>query len=272
MPRSSSRDAGDARKQSPKQRNKKRHPAARPRKRTSDVSARVPAKIGPRGWILRFRKHAIRPEVKARLRTAERIFAVIILVIALFVTAVNSTILNATSDRIFDNVADLPYNEAALLLGTSRRLSSGGLNPDFTYRVDAAVDLFNAGRVSYIIASGNKEQRYYDEPEEFRKELVLRGVPDERIILDGKGYRTIDSVARCREIFGFDRCTIVTQRFHAPRAIYLADFLGVEAVAYAARDVEPRKGAKTVFREVFARVKAFTDITISKYHENGRRK
>lgn len=47
-------------------------------------------------------------------------------------------------------------------------------------------------------------------------------IPDSVIVLDYAGLRTLDSVVRAREIFGQDRFTVISQRFHNERALFLA--------------------------------------------------
>jgi len=195
-------------------------------------------------------------------RIIKRMIKILILLLVLTVVYINYHVTHTSRGRLFDKPEDLPYNKMALLLGTSPRLSTGGENPFFTYRVKAAADIFKAGRVEYIIASGNKEDRYYNEPEALRKALVELGVPSERVLLDEKGYRTLDSILRCREIFQQESYTIVSQKFHNQRALFLGLSLGANPVGYNARDVEITQGAKTLFREVFARIKAFIDLYV----------
>jgi SanA protein len=85
-------------------------------------------------------------------------------------------------------------------------------------------------------------------------------VPDSVIYLDYAGFRTFDSVIRCREIFGQNSITIISQRFHLERAIYISHYFGIGAIGYEAQDVKWSTGFRTKIRENFARVKVFLDI------------
>eukprot|EP01030_Chromulinospumella_sphaerica_P025880 gene25880-26048_t len=90
-----------------------------------------------------------------------------------------------------------------------------------------------AGKIDYIIVSGDASP-YYNEPELMRRDLVARGVPANRIVLDNAGYRTLDSILRCRDVFGQKSFTIISQKFHNERAIYIANHKGVQTVGYSA--------------------------------------
>ena len=52
-----------------------------------------------------------------------------------------------------------------------------------------------------------------------KKALIAAGIPDQRIILDYAGLRTLDSVVRAHLIFGLERFTLISQQFHNERAI-----------------------------------------------------
>jgi SanA protein len=90
--------------------------------------------------------------------------------------------------------------------------------------------------------------------------LLDKGVPADRIYLDYAGLRTLDSVVRVKEIFGQDSVTIISQKFHIQRAIFLADHHGIDAIGFAAPVVAPRYAVKTLWREQFAKVKAVLDV------------
>lgn len=170
-----------------------------------------------------------------------------------------------TGDYVFDDVQALPYNKVGLLLGTSRYSPSGGPNLYFNYRILAAAQLFKQGKIDYILVSGDNRSKDYDEPTWMRDALVAQGVPPERIELDYAGLRTLDSVVRAKEIFGLDRFTVISQKFHNERAVYLARHKGIRAVAYNAKDVKRAdKWLKIHSRELLARVKMFIDLATHK--------
>jgi SanA protein len=81
-------------------------------------------------------------------------------------------------------------------------------------------------------------------------------------VLDYAGFRTLDSVVRCREVFSEDSITIISQEFHNQRALFIANKSGVNAIAFNAQEVSKNYSLKTCIREYFARVKCVLDIYI----------
>ncbi len=96
---------------------------------------------------------------------------------------------------------------------TSKFVGPGRPNLHYEYRLDAAAQLFKAGKVQRLIASGNGAEPNYNEPRMMRADLVARGVPADRIVLDEGGMRTLDSVVRAADVYGAPDCIVVSQRF-----------------------------------------------------------
>jgi SanA protein len=163
--------------------------------------------------------------------------------------------------KVYTNVNDVPVVSAALVLGTSPTVK-GRVNLFYQYRMEAAAELWKAGKVKYIIVSGDNSTKYYDETTYMRKTLNALGVPDSVITLDYAGFRTLDSVVRAYWVFGQKNIVIVSQEFHNERAIYLAEHFGIHAVGLNAKDVPGNTGWKTSVREYFARVNAVLDVTL----------
>ena len=176
----------------------------------------------------------------------------------------NRIIIHNTESCLYDQVETIPENRVGLLLGTSPKLRGGRPNLYFNYRITAAVELFQAGKISRILVSGDNRRMNYNEPVEMRKALIAHGIPDSVIVMDFAGIRTLDSVIRAKKVFGQDRFTIISQRFHNERALYIAGRNGIEAVGFNAKDVDVYSGVKTRVRELLARVKVFIDIVVHK--------
>lgn len=176
----------------------------------------------------------------------------------------NQTIKKHTAAQIYNEVITIPQNKVGLLLGTSPKLKNGNNNLYFDYRILAAVELYKAGKIKYILISGDNRREEYNEPEEMKKALMQKGIPEKFIYLDYAGFRTLDSVIRAKEVFGQNQLTIISQRFHNERAIYLAEKNGINAIGYNAKDVNAYAGLKTNIRELLARVKMFIDLAIDK--------
>ncbi|MCF8257980.1 MAG: YdcF family protein [Flavobacteriales bacterium] len=169
-----------------------------------------------------------------------------------------------TDSAVFTVAQDVPCNRVGLLLGTSQYLKSGRPNLYFTYRIEAAVALFEAGKVERFIVSGDNSRKDYNEPEAMQMALMAAGIPTDRIHLDFAGFRTFDSVVRAEKVFGQRSFTVISQDFHNRRAIYIAQQLGLDAVGFNARDVNAYYGLRTRLRERLARVKVFMDMLLGK--------
>ncbi|MEM6684858.1 MAG: ElyC/SanA/YdcF family protein [Bacteroidota bacterium] len=166
----------------------------------------------------------------------------------------------STQGKTFNNTADIPENKVGLLLGTSKYLRSGQINLFYQYRINAAVQLYKSGKVAYILVSGDNGSTYYDEPTTFKKDLIAAGIPEDKIVLDYAGFRTLDSVIRSKEIFQQESITIISQQFHNERAIAIANAKGINAVGFNAKDVGGNSGFKVKLRETLARVAMCMDL------------
>ncbi len=168
---------------------------------------------------------------------------------------------SVAAGRVFGDLHSVPNNDVGLVLGTSE--FSGperSRNPHFTRRIAAAAELFQAGKVRSLLLSGNCDGAGYDEPGAMAAALVARGVPAEALLRDGAGFRTLDSVVRARRVFGQRRLTIVTDRFHTFRAVFLARQAGIDAVAFPSTEVPVSHSLKTRAREYLADVCACLDV------------
>ncbi len=185
----------------------------------------------------------------------------VFLAVPLFVVLGCNIIINsAAKGKTFSDVDTIPKNRVGLVLGTSKKLSNGGPNPYYTYRIKATVTLYKAGKIAFVLVSGDNGTIYYNEPTTIQKDLIKAGIPKEKIYLDYAGFRTLDSMVRAKEVFGLQQVTVISQKFHNERAIYLAERKGLQAIGYNARDVSTKQGLKVQFREYFARVKVFLDL------------
>lgn len=164
-----------------------------------------------------------------------------------------------TAPFVFDSTDGLPYNMVGVVLGTSEKMRGGYTNPYFTYRIAAAVELINTGKVEHLLVSGDNALMSYNEPRAMQRALMAAGVDSSRITLDYAGFRTFDSILRAREVFGQKSYTVISQKFHNERAIYIAKQAGLNVVGFNARDLVGARGWRTRLREKGARVKVFLD-------------
>jgi SanA protein len=133
-------------------------------------------------------------------------------------------------------------------------------------RVQTAANLYFAGKVEKLLMSGDNRYVDYNEPESMRQYAISLGVPDEDIVLDYAGRRTYDTCYRARDIFRTDSVILVTQDFHLPRALYICNMLGVDAVGVPADIQYYRKISRAIWhvREILATLDAINDIMYKK--------
>lgn len=197
-----------------------------------------------------------------RLKFLLKIFAVLAGLVILSLIGSEMAVSMTASEDLYDSVESIPSNRVGILLGTSKRVSSGNQNLYYNYRIDAAVKLFEAGKIEYILVSGDNATRYYDEPTTMKKDLVARGVPSEKIFLDYAGFRTLDSIVRSKAVFGQEKITVISQPFHNERALFIAANKDIDAIAFNAQDVSAQYGMKVRVREQLARVKVMWDLLV----------
>lgn len=173
-----------------------------------------------------------------------------------------SSVSNVSARYLYSDVDKIPVNNVGLLLGTSKYLGDGSQNYFFYNRIDAATLLYQQKKISYILISGDNRKKNYNEPRDMKLELIKRGIPEKAIYLDYAGLRTLDSVIRCHEIFGQEKITVISQKFHNERAVFIALNNGIEAVAFNANQPGGYGNFKVKKREMFARVLLLLDIYI----------
>jgi SanA protein len=167
-------------------------------------------------------------------------------VLGLVVMGANAYLVLSTRGEATGDVGEVPRAQVAIVPGA-------GVNPDGTMstmladRVRQAARLWHAGKVEKVLVSGDHGSWVYDEPDTMRKALVADGA----------------TMVRAKSIFGVRDAVVVTQGFHMPRALYLADEAGIEATGLTA-DLHPYgiQGVKSDVREALSRVKAIADVTL----------
>ena len=184
-------------------------------------------------------------------------------ILALF--AADRRVERCAAGRVYSDVETIPVREYGLVPGTSRLVHGKYLNTYFYNRVHAATALYRAGKIRKIIVSGDNGRTDYNETGDMKRELIAEGVAPDDVLSDYAGFRTLDSVVRARNLFGASEITVISQRFHCERAIYLASGNGIDAIGFEANEVAPRSiRVKLAVREAFARVLAVIDAEILK--------
>jgi SanA protein len=180
----------------------------------------------------------------------------------LLVAVGNAYVLLSTDQHSTGDVAEVPHAEVAIVPGALVK-PNGEMSAMLADRVEQASRLWHAGVVEKILVSGDHGSWVYDEPDTMRKALVADGVDPEDVFEDHAGFETWATMVRARSIFGVRDAVVVTQGFHMPRALFLADAAGIDATGLTA-DLHKWgwQGDKSTLREVLSRVKAVVDVTL----------
>lgn len=204
------------------------------------------------------------PPRRRVLRRVVRWLLIGALVATAAVVAVDRHVVGRARPRIH-LPADAPPHAVVIVLGASVR-RDGEPSAMLADRIDAAAGLWHAGKAPQVLVSGDRDpDRAYDEVGPMRDALLARGVAAAAIVEDPHGHRTLDSMARAREVYGFADALVVSNDFHVPRAVYLGlhfgiDVDGVIADAGVERPLPSR--TRHLVRESLARVLAFLDCHV----------
>jgi len=182
--------------------------------------------------------------------------------VTFLIAAANAYVLLSAPGESTSTVADVPRAEVAIVPGALVQ-PNGKMSSMLAARVKQASRLWHAGKVEKILVSGDHGSWKYDEPDTMRKALVADGVAPRDVFEDHAGFDTWATMVRARSVFGVRDAVVVTQGFHMPRALYLADAAGIDATGLTA-DLHGWgwQGTKSTVREVLSRVKAIADVTL----------
>src|SRR6185312_7333103 len=161
------------------------------------------------------------------------------------------------------SAAAVPYEPVAIVFGAAA--PGGEPSPYLSRRLDVALDLYQRGKVTVILVTGDNSRPDYDEPTVMRQYLVDRGVPEARVVRDFAGFDTWASCVRAKKIFGVDHATLVTQDFHLPRALLLCRSAGIDGYGVADTGESAAGEVELAFdssREVLAGIKAWGQAVV----------
>lgn len=186
-------------------------------------------------------------------------------IFVVFIALCDIMVSRNASGKTYDNVDNIPYRKVGLILGTSPISTwNGRRNYYFDHRIKAGAELYKAGKVDWLVVSGGdyrNTENGYDEPVAMRDSLIKQGVDSARIVLDYDGTRTLNSIAKIRDVYCQDSIIIISQEYHNERALYQARHLGIDAIGFNAKTPGKRTSWwRNRGREVLARVKLFIDV------------
>ena len=155
-----------------------------------------------------------------------------------------------------DELGSVSDVDCIVILGAGLK-SDGTPSHMLEDRIKVGVNVMNVTGIKYILMSGDRSGDYYDEPAAMKKYAESLGVDPERILIDGKGYSTYESISRLKDEYGFERVIVITQKYHLHRALYISSFFGIESVGVSSDLRGYRNQTAREIREILARVKDF---------------
>ncbi len=154
--------------------------------------------------------------------------------------------------------------EAPVVLVFGAGLAPGGVpSAVLAQRLDVAIALWKSGKARMVLVSGDNSDRFHDETRAMRRYILERGLPEEAVLGDDSGLSTYDSCVRAFSVFQVRKVLLVTQRFHLPRALYIANSVGMDAWGVAADEGLPSTRRYAV-REMFSRVLALALVLLER--------
>jgi len=199
-------------------------------------------------------------------RLLKRIIKIIIILIvaAVVVTLIINSYVKNTGSKYIVGESDAPISDVVLILGAYVR-PNGDVSSMLNDRLTVGLELYQQGKASKIIVSGDHGTVSYDEVNAMKQYLMDRGVKDEDIFMDHAGFSTYESMYRARDIFQVKKLLIVTQEYHLMRAVFIAHELGMEAYGVASdrHDYGKVMGVYGL-REIAAREKDFFKAKVFK--------
>jgi len=174
----------------------------------------------------------------------------------------NAAIKRRARGAVYHAAADVPQKPVAIVFGA--KVWASGPSAILKDRLDAGVRLYQLGKVTKLLLSGDHGRREYDEVNTMREYVLRQGVKAEDVFLDHAGFRTYATLYRARDVFGVKSAVLVTNEFHLPRAIYTGKAFGLDVVGLASDTRTYRSWARNQAREFLARTLAWIQVNITR--------
>ncbi|MBR5233513.1 MAG: YdcF family protein [Clostridia bacterium] len=193
------------------------------------------------------------------------VFFCLAFVVGIYALSVNGYMVVSTKDRILtpEDSAKLSDVDCILVLGAG--VHGTTLSHMLEDRVLTGINLYELGSAPKILMSGDHGQDDYDEVNAMKDYAKDKGVPSEDIFMDHAGFSTYESIYRARDIFQAKKIIIISQKYHLHRALFIADYLGVEAYGVDSQ-LRPYAADTNIYnsiREFLARNKEFIYVRLN---------
>ena len=186
------------------------------------------------------------------------------LLLALAVTLTVRASIHSYDRQIYSKIEDADtssWDEPRVAIVFGAAVYQDYLSVILEDRVKTAIALYKAGKVDRILVSGDNRTHEYNEPKAMAEYLASHAVDPKHIVVDYAGRSTYETCLRAHEIFGVNKAILITQGTHLPRALFLANKLGIEAYGVRADDQNyGKENSYQKLREIPAGMKAMLNV------------
>jgi vancomycin permeability regulator SanA len=186
------------------------------------------------------------------------VFALLLLVSA---WVINAYVVVKGKDRTFQTPESAPAVDAVIVPGASV-YRSGRLSPVLRQRMEGALRYLSLHNGAKLILSGHAIPHGYSETTAMNEFARANAVPEKDIMVDDRGRSTYVTLLNFRRASPLRRILIVSQDYHLPRALYIAEAMGFEAAGLVVNE-DPSLAGNMPLREYFTRLKDFLLLRIS---------
>lgn len=185
------------------------------------------------------------------------IFCLIILLIVLSIFEV----MYVYGQKYILEMKDLPVDcDTVIILGA-------GVRPDgnpcdlLADRLDTGAKVYVRRICKTILLTGDNSGEEYNELRVMKNWIMNNyteaNIKKDDLLIDNCGFCTYDSMYRAKNIFNIKSAVISTNRYHLPRAIYIARKLGIEAYGIVSDIRKYDRMRIYKYRELVAQIKDF---------------
>ncbi|URM37426.1 SanA/YdcF family protein [Flavobacterium anhuiense] len=174
------------------------------------------------------------------------------------VVSVNYYVKSSTKTKIYYSAKKFPKNDVGIIFGAG--INGNQPSKYLKDRLDAGIMLWKAKRINKILLSGDNGRDEYDELTVMKNYCYNHGVDTTKIFIDYAGFDTYSTMYRAKHIFKIKRATLISQKYHLNRAIYIGQKLGIKCVGYSANKGEYLGYKYVCFREYGSIFKSFFDV------------
>lgn len=159
------------------------------------------------------------------------------------------------------DMKDLPIDcDTVIVLGAGVK-PNGDPCDILVDRLDTGAKVYVRRMSKTILLTGENSGESYNELKAMKSWIMNNytevNVKEQDLLIDNCGFCTFDSMYRAKTVFNIKSAIISTNRYHLPRAIYIARRLGVDAYGIASDMRKYDRMKKYKRRELLAQIKDF---------------